>query len=436
MILDLAIVLALTGILWVVNATGLGSFQMIGDQSALAFGFILLASYVMGKMARRMRMPMITGYLVAGFVFGPYVLGALSPSLRILSPEILDELSIFNSIALGLIAFSAGGEIKLKAIRQSFKSISLVTAGQGVAAAALVIPVLLWVGPHFPLFAGIDFVAMLGVAILMAVIAMANSPSTTLALIIENKAKGPLTTVSLGVTVLKDVMVIVLFSVAMVLAKALLAQQGELDASLLLALLWEVFGSLAIGFGLGYLMGQYMKYVGRELPLILLALSLVTIELAMDFHLSGLLLCMAAGFYVVNFTDSRDLLIRALESYTLPIFVLFFTITGANLQLNLLVGVWPLVLLFAATRALSIWIGTTGGSALAKDPPQVRKNLWLGFLSQAGVTLGLSTLVAAEIPHFGNQIMTIAVAAIAVNQLVGPIAFRYGLVKSGEAHGD
>jgi NhaP-type Na+/H+ or K+/H+ antiporter len=253
-----------------------------------------------------------------------------------------------------------------------------------------------------------------------------------LALIVEYHAKGPLTTVTLGVTILKDVVVIILFSIAMVAAKLLTGVGGELDLALVGLILWEVLGSLAIGAGLGYLLGKYIDTVGRESPLILLALSFFAMELAHNFHLSGLLLCMATGFFVENYTTKGDALIQAIERYSLPVFVLFFTITGAQLDLAVLRKIWPLVLLLVAVRTFAIWAGTTAGSVFAKDPPVVRKNLWLGFITQAGVSLGLATLIERELPGIGGPLKTTIVAVVAVNQIIGPILFRWGLLTSKE----
>jgi Kef-type K+ transport system membrane component KefB len=432
MIRNLTVLITLMIILFAVNVTGIGSFYTIGDHAALAFGFILLASYVSGRIARRAKLPMITGYLLAGFFFGPHVLGAVVPELRILTPEILEDLSIFNTIALGLIAFNAGGEMKMESLKSALKSIAAVALGQTVSAGILMVTALMIFGSRFALFADLSTGAILGVSVLFAVIAMANSPSSTIALIVEYKAKGPLTTISLGVTILKDVVVIVAFSLAMILAQLLLGAEGGSHIEIVGLLIWEVAGSIGIGLGLGWLMGKYIKYVGREMPLILLALSFLAMSLANDLHLSGLLLCMSAGFYVENFTDRGGLLIDAIERYSLPIFVLFFTITGAELQLVVLAQVWPMVLLLVGLRTFSIWAGTTAASALAKDPPTVRKNLWLGFLTQAGVSLGLATLIGEEIPGIGVEIETIIVAAVALNQIAGPVAFRFGLLKSGE----
>ena len=432
MILNLIVLISMVLILFLVNITGIGSFFNIGDQAALAFGFILLASYVSGLIARRAKLPMITGFLLAGFLFGPNVLGAISPGLRFLTPQILDELSIFNTIALGLIAFSAGGEMKLDEVKKSLKGIAFVSMGQSMVAASLTLPAVFLLGYFFDIFSGYTGATLLGIGLLFAVIAMANSPSSTIALIVEYKAKGPMTTMVLGVTILKDVVVIIMFSFAMIAAKILIQEQGDINLWLFALILWEVLGSIAIGCGLGFLMGQYMKYVGRELPLILLALAFIAMELAHDFHLSGLLLCMFAGFYVENFTDKGKLLIGSIERYSLPIYVLFFTITGANLQLQLLVNVWPVVLVLVLVRTISIWAGTTGGAALAGGSKTIRKYLWLGFITQAGVTLGLATIIEKEFGQIGAALMTIIVATVAVNQIIGPVLFRFGLLRSGE----
>ena len=144
-------------------------------------------------------------------------------------------------------------------------------------------------------------------------------------------------------------------------------------------------------------------------------------------------MCMIAGFVIENFTDRGGDLIQAVERYSLPVFIVFFAINGANLDWSLLANVWPLVVLLVAVRIAAIWLGTSVGSSIAGDEAPIRRNLWLGFLTQAGVTLGLATLIEARIPGMGTQIKTIVIAMIAINQVVGPLAFRFGLFRSGEA---
>jgi Kef-type K+ transport system membrane component KefB len=435
MIGDLAILIFVVGLIATVKGLGIGSFFNIGDQGALAFGFVLLASYLAGRIARRAKLPMITGYLLAGILFGPFVMGSIAPALNILSFEVLGELNIFNSIALGLIAFSAGGEMKIESLTKRLRSIISITLGQSLAAFTVLVPLMLLFGGMFAAFSGVPQSGLLAGGLLLAVLATANSPSTAIALIVEYRAKGPLTTTVLGVTVLKDVAVIILFSVAMIAAELLTGSAGSHSIAATGGLVaWEVFGSIGFGLLLGYLMGQYMTYVGRELPLILLALSFGAVELAREMHLSGLLICMSAGFYVENYTKRGNLLIDAIERYSLPVFILFFTITGANLKLGNLATLWPLVLAFFAVRLGTTWFGTWAGSTIAGDEKNLRTNLWTGFVPQAGVTLGLATLISDSFTVIGAPIKTTVIAAVALNQIFGPVLFRWGLFRSGEAN--
>ncbi|MCZ7585974.1 MAG: cation:proton antiporter [Deltaproteobacteria bacterium] len=434
MIRDLAILAALLGLVWFVNGVNLGYEFALGDQGALAFGFILLASFIIGGMTRHLKMPRITGYLIAGLIFGPSILGRLVPVLGILTPEVVRELSIFNSIALGLIAFSAGGELKIEALRPRAGAIARLTVWRIVllffGTAALVIAC----GGLLPWPGGGGIGTTAGMAILFGAAALAKSPASTIALIIEYEAKGPMTTTVLGTTLLGDVVILIMFSVAMIAAKILLVAGATADIAFAGLIVWEVIGSLAIGTALGYLLAQYMTYVGREMPIILVALSFLALELAREMHLSGMLICLAAGFYVENFTGKGDRLIQAIDRYSLPLFVLFFTIAGAGLDLSVLAGMWPVVLFLVLTRLvltwLSAWLGRRGDPEL--DLPG--RTMWTGFVTQAGVTLGIAELIGREIPGIGPEIKTIIVAGIAVNQIIGPIAFRYGLLPFGRGH--
>ncbi len=431
MIIDFLVLLILIAVIWSMNAFHLGSFLNTGENAALVFGFVLLASYLIGKTTRRAKMPMLTGYLLAGFFFGPHFWSLFDTSFRIISIDVLEELSIINSMALGLIAFSAGGEMQIGVLRERLKTIFSITVGQTLFTFVLVLTAAIILGPYAPLSAGLSQGGILGIGILFCVIALANSPSTAIALIIEYQARGPMTTAILGVTVLKDVLVIILFSLAMIAAKLLMGEVANTNAMLVGLIFWEVVGSLAIGCFLGFLMGQYMKYVGRELPAIVLFLAFAALELSSNLHLSGLLLCMSTGFYIENFTDQGKVLIDAIERFSLPVFVLFFTIVGADMQLNALAGVWPTVLVLVVLRMASTWIGSRLGATIVGESETSRKYVWTGFIPQAGVTLGLAT-VAAKLPGIGPELKTIIIAMVAVNQLIGPLIFRYGLIRSGE----
>ncbi len=432
MLADLIALLIFLAAVICVRILPLGSFLTVGEDAAMVFGFVLLASYIFGKNARRLKTPMLTGYLVAGFFFGPHFWELFDTSFRIISVDVLDDLSVFNSMALGLIAFSAGGEMQVEALREKLKTILSVTAGQSIFTFILILTATLILGPFSKLGGDLNCQGFIGVGILFCVISLANSPSTVIALILEYRAKGPMTTAILGITVLKDVLVIILFSLAMIGAKILLGHSGGAGLSLVGLVIWEVFGSLSIGCLLGFLLGQYMKYLGRELPVIVLFLAFAALELSSRLHLSGLLLCMSTGFFVENFTNQGKVLIEAVERFSLPVFVLFFTIVGADMRLNLLADVWPAVLVLVTLRLVATWSGSYFGALFAGEDETKRNYAWTGFIPQAGVTLGLATIIST-IPYIGPEMKTIIVAAVAVNQLVGPLIFRYGLIKSGEA---
>ena len=433
MIVDLTVLLSILGLIIGINELGLGSFQNQGDHAALAFGFILLAAYLLGRIVKKIKLPMITGYLLAGIFFGPHILGAISPSFRILPAEVLSDLSIFNSIALGLIAFSAGGEMKMEALKERWKSIVSIITWQVIVVFAVMVVSVLLVGGYIPFLHDLSFKGLFGVSLIFAVTAIAKSPASTIALIFEYRSKGPMTTTVIGVTIVKDVVVIAMFSIIMLVSKQMLTTHAQADYRLLLLILWEVFGSILIGLALGWMLRLYMKYVSTMMPLILIALSFVALELSHEFHLSGLMMCIAAGFYIENFTNKGEQLMIAVERYSLPVFVLFFTVTGANLKIPLLIKVWPFVVVLVCVRLLSTYAGTYIGSRLAKDPPVVSRYSWLGFITQAGVTLGLAGIIGREIPGVGVEIQTILIAGVALNQLIGPVAFRYALLESKEA---
>ena len=433
MIREILIIIFLTALVALVRTLGWHSSGIAGNEASVLFGFILLVSYLCGRLARRVRLPMITGYLLAGIFFGPHILGALGASFSGFSEQALGRLSVFNQLALGLIAISAGGELRMEVLRPRLRSILTVIAGQIGAALVIMIPAIFLAAPYFAFLSSFSRTSLIGISLLLAVLALSNSPASTIALILENRAKGPLATTTLGVTVLMDMVVIILFSLVLIAAKLLVRPEAQLDLTILGLILWEVFGSILIGYMLGRLLGLYVKHLGAGLPLIMLALSYSCMRLAGEVHLSGLLLCMVAGFTIANFTAHGQRLISSLDRFSLPIFVLFFTITGANLKLPLLFPLWPLVVLLVVLRGLVIWSGTTVGSSLAKDAETVRNNLWLGFLPQAGVTLGLAILVFESFPEIGVPLANAIVAVVAINQIIGPIAFRFGLVRSGEA---
>lgn len=420
-------------LIYIVHAIDVFHFHAYGDEAIMVLGFVLLCSWLTGRLTARLRMPMINGYLLAGLFFGPYVLGALSAQLSLFSPATIEQLSLIDGLALGIIAFTAGGELRLRELRTRLKSIFSITSFQSLIVFIGVFALLVLLAPYLPLTAGRPLSFAIAVALLLGMSAVANSPSTTIAVITEMGARGPLTTLMLSVTMLKDVIVLILFSLGIVLARILIAPESGFDVQILLLIVWEVIGSLGIGLLLGLVLSLYINYIGRELPILVLTVSYLATYLGEAAHLSGILVCMAAGFYVENFSDYGERLITAIEKHSLPIFIVFFTVAGAKIDIPALRAMGVVALLLVGSRLFFTFLGTYMGSRFSGGDRNERRLGWMGFIGQAGVTLSLALIIERIIPDIGGQLSTLIIAAIAVNQIIGPILLRLVLVRSGEA---
>lgn len=411
---------------------GAGPHSSKAEETTMALGFVLIASYLVGTLCPRVKMPMITGYMLAGVFFGPYLLAFIDPSLAVLSQNAIHELELINHVALGLIAFTAGGELKLASIKARWKALLSITVIQSLAAFVGVGALLYTLGGILPGLSEFTSTELLVVSALLACTAMANSPSTTIAVINETQSEGPVTEIALGVTVIKDMLVIACFAATMSFSRAMMTPGKGFDLSFALDLGWEIFGSLIVGVVLGFLLSLYIGKIGAELPVLLMGTAFLADYLAEPFHLHGLLICMMAGFVVENFTPHGHTFIHAVERNSLPVYVIFFTLGGAQMELPALKVVGLVATLLVVARGLFTWAGTSLAAKLCKESGKVIKFAWTGFLGQAGVTLGFAVLVSNEFPTIGNQLRTIIVAAIALNQVFGPVIMRFGLAAAGE----
>lgn len=407
--------------------------QASAAAAAMALGFVLLVSFVLGRAVTRLGLPTITGYILVGMLAGPYMLGWVHPAFAVLGHSAVSSLRLLDALALGLIALTAGGELRLSAVREHARTIVAVIAGQvGLVFAGVAVLVLAG-GALFPSLEGFAGGRLVAAALLFAVIATANSPATALAIIQEYRSRGPVTDVVLAVTVVKDVVVISLFTIVLAFAILLARPAATFDVAFLGRLAWEVTGSIALGVALGWLVAQYVARVGAELPLLILGVAFVAVAVLPALHLSGLLALMVAGFYIENFSAHGEALIEAIERHSLPVYVVFFTIAGASLDLGALGATLPLAAAVAVGRGLLTAAGTSLGAHLAGAPRAVVRHGWSGFVAQAGVTLGFAILIEQRFPEIGATVKTVTLAVIALNQLAGPILFRLGLHLAGES---
>ena len=401
----------------------------LNDSGALAFfvGFVLLVASITGALAAQVGLPRLTGFLVAGILAGPSVAGLL-PEGR------LEALHLIDSFALALIALLAGGELKVSALRPQAKVIAAATLGVVLVVTLGVGLTFLAVRPLIPELAGVSIPAAIALAALLGVWSSNSSPDLTVGVIEDVGAKGPLTDVILGTTIVKDVVVIVLFTLTLSFAAPLLDPSGGVgDGSVLMDLSVEVLGSLVIGAGLGWVFSLYLGGSEKRPPLATFLFAYVIVAIAARLHLELLLTAVAAGFVIENLSPAGDRMIRGIESVSVVIFAFFFTIAGASLDLGALREFWLVALVLFAARAGFTYLGVRWGMRLASTTDEsVRSRTWQGLVSQGGVTLGFLLLIQEKVPGIGATVAALGTAIIIGNILGGPVLLKRALTRPAE----
>ncbi|MCA9981693.1 MAG: cation:proton antiporter, partial [Anaerolineales bacterium] len=369
-----------------------------------SFVFVSLASYLIGKLFSQWGLPKITGYLLAGAVAGPFV-------LALMDADSGTQLRYIDELSLAVIAFVAGSELYLKEIRSRLKTISLLTTAVMIVGTILMGVSLFFLTEFISFTQGMPIVSRLAVAILGGVILLALSPASTIAVIKDVRARGQYTSTVLGVTVTMDVVVILLFAVAVAIASVLLTGSG-FNASFVGLLLLDLGAAIGIGFLVGKVLqfvlarpwNHYLK-IGLVLAIgyAIFALAYAVVQfsyanLPFEIHIEPILIAMIGGFYVTNFTNSRDEFDEILHDVGPAVYVAFFTLTGLGLKLDILFTTLPIALALFAVRAGSIFLGGYVGGRLAGESEKHSRYYWLGLITQAGIALGLAREVANEFP--------------------------------------
>ena len=404
----------------------------------IGFGLICIASERVGLWGRRSKLPLITGFLATGILAGPYVLG-------LVTLDTVRALGFVDQVSLAVIAFAAGNELYLKELRSRMRAILTISAVQLLTTGVLGGLAVFLLADFVPFLAPLPTMARVAVALLAGAILVARSPSSAIAIVNELRARGPFTKTMLGITMLMDIAVIVVFACCFSVAQSLLSGT-PLSAGSIGLLGVELLVSVGTGAAIGWLMHQFLGHAanGTLRDAVVLVLGYAVFagadevrHLAMDqwgahFHPEPLLICMVASFVVTNYTNSRQGLTHLLHRLSPPIYVLFFTLTGASLELHVLPTTWHIALGLCAVRLAGIWLGNGLGGRLCDEPALHNRLGWMAHATQAGVALGLAKNVATAFPTWGGQFATTIVALIVVNQVIGPPMLKWVIAKVGE----
>lgn len=406
----------------------------------VGFSIVAIAGHQIAKVFQKIKFPLITGLIITGIIAGSSV-------LKFIPADALPKLNFLNDIALAIIAFSAGSELYLKELRSRITSIKWMTIGQLLITFILSTVVIFYGADYIPFMADLSPNVKMIIAVLFGVIFVARSPSSAIAVINELRANGPFTKTAMGVTVVKDVLVIILFAICFAVAKAVLNDE-ELGVIFLIFLLVE----LVLSFAFGLLLGRFLqialsinisKHIKGVLIIALgygayLFAAYIKAHTYDYFHheivLEPLLICIIASFYITNYSKNRIEFIELLENISPTIYIIFFTLTGASLSLQTLAEVFGIAIALFTLRIFTMILGGIFGVVAAKDDKKYMFISWMPYVTQAGVALGLTTLIVAEFPGWGYEFQTVIIAIIVINQLVGPPLFKLAINYVGESH--
>lgn len=381
----------------------------------LILAIMIFGGMAMGRVAKLCRLPNVTGYLVAGLLLGPSVLGIVPESFS-------SDISTISDAALGFIAFSIGSEFKLSYFKRVGATPIVIAVFESLFAVLFVLAALLVTGNDFAF------------SVVLASIAAATAPAATIMVIKQYRAKGPVTETLLSVVALDDAVALILFGISVAIAQTW-GSQG--DVSLLSTIAQpfvEIFGALICGFLLGILFTIPLRWFKKDSNRMALTVGFVFagIGIANLMGFSSLLLAMAMGAALTNLCDEVNGIMRLVDSLTPPIFVLFFVGSGAELQLSVIPSIGLVGILYVVFRVAGKWAGASFGSVLCRADSNITKYLGPALIPQAGVAIGLSLVATQVVPEYGAVIRAIILCGTLIYELIGPGISKLCLKKAGE----
>lgn len=380
---------------------------------------IILAGIIGGRVANYFKLPNVSGYIVAGLFIGPSFINLIN------SQDII-SFNIINEMALSAIAFSIGNEFLLKDMKRVGKSVLLITVAEVVGAVVIVFSVM-----YFIFRQPVEF------SLVIASMSAATAPAGIVMVIRELNANGPLTKTILPIVALDDALGIMVFGVALSLSKMISGVASYSTFQIISKPLLEIIGSIGLGFVIGMIMTYVVKKAKNKDELLTMTIAFVLLGTgaANFFNLSPLLTCMMIGATLVNLKQNSNRVFGAINEFTPPINLLFFTVAGASLNIKVLSTVGLLGIGYLLARAGGKYIGATLGAKAVKSEEKVIKYLGMSLLTQGGISIGLSMIVRKELPHLSDAIITVILFSVLVYEIVGPILAKIAITKAGEVDG-
>ena len=417
---------------------------------------LLLAALLSTRLMKLLKLPNVTGYIITGIVMGPFVFGLLFNNFSYnniqesIIYDFVDKIKWVSTIALGFIAFSIGTSFKISTLKAVGKKVVIITIFEALFASLLVITALVVAHFIFPEQISWELVLTLGA------IASATAPAATLMIIKQYKARGPMVDTLLPVVALDDAAALILFAILFQVATTLAAGTGTFDVyKMLVKPILEIIISLSIGAVLGFLISFMNKWFKSRNNRLIIAIFSIFLACGLyflfkmpqlgGFELSSLLMCMMIGSVYTNMCKDSGKTLDVMDRFTSPIYLMFFVISGASLDLTIFFNKSGLIVLAIAViyiifRVVGKWSGAFTGASIAKCEPKIKKYLGFALIPQAGVAIGLATTASALFSASENEttkaagalIIAIILTSTLVYELIGPMVSKFALKKAGE----
>jgi len=376
---------------------------------------ILFSGLVFGRAVKLAKLPNVTGYLVAGLLIGPFV-------LRLVPADTVKGLEVVSEMALAFIAFSIGSEFKLTYLKKVGPMPVVIAVFEGLTASVAVALALVMFGFDTEL------------ALLLGAIASATAPAATIMVIKQYRARGPVTETLMSVVALDDAVALIAFGFAVAIVNMM---QNPGETSVVLSILkpvGEILGSLLTGFLLGLAFKFPLRYFKKDSNRLIITCGFVFLgsSLASMLGMSPLLLCMAMSATLVNVSSEGGSILKLADTVTPPIFLMFFVVSGMELDITVLPRVGLIGILYIIFRVVGKISGAAIGAAIMKAPGTIRKYLGFSLVPQAGVAIGLSLLAAQLVPQYAQTIRAVVLSATLIYELTGPAITKASLGRAGE----
>lgn len=397
----------------------------------LSLAILLISGLALSRVIKLANLPNVTGYLIAGLLIGPILALILNQESGLISHEMMEGFKILTSLALGFIAFSIGGEFKLSAIKKIGGKIVTITFLQAFGAMFIVMVSLFIVRLIDPTLIEVPTI------LLLSAIATATAPAATLMVVRQYKAKGAVTDALLPVVAFDDAIGLILFSICYAIADVVASGSALTFESAVLAPLYEIGMSILVGSAIGFTLGFMMKFFKSRANRLCLMLTsvLLGVGLSDTLGLSSLLTCMMIGALFANTRGDSVKILDGSERWTPPLFMIFFVLSGVELDLTVIPVVGVVGIIYIISRCVGKYYGARLGGAITKADKNVRKYLGIALFPQAGVAIGMAQLVqAAECfsPEVKSAVLTVVLSATLIYELVGPVLTKIALTKAGE----